>query len=146
MKHLRLIVLVVTLIILFVLTMTDIIDLGLLIFTACLTVFVYVIHSIGIDNIGEFTMGKFSIKRDLRKAEKILHEIETIKEDINKMIKLSAENSYILASESMLAMGGDKHIAERLEKNMDELIGLAGDNRNWSKDMERLFDFRKDSH
>lgn len=145
MKHLGFIVLIAILITLFVLTSTNIIELGLFIFAASLTVFIYIILSIGIDNISEFTMGKFSIKRDIRKAKMILHEIETIKEDMNQMTKLSAENSYILASESMLAMGGDKHVAERLEKNIDKLIKLVGDDDTWWKDTEKLFDFRKDS-
>lgn len=144
-KHLRFIILITILLVLFAFAALKTIDLGLLIFATCMTIFLYIIHSIGIDNISEFTMGKFSIKRDLRKAEKILHEIEAIKKDINKMTKLSAENSYILASESMLAMGGDRHVAERLEKNIDKLIKLVGDDESWWKDVEKLFDFRKGS-
>lgn len=145
MKYFSLGITIAILVLLFVLTMFKLVEIGLFITGACLTSFFYIVHAVGIDNISEFTMGKFSIKRDLRKAEKILQEIEKIKEDINEITKLSTENSYILASESMLAMGGDKHVAERLEENLDKLIKLTGEDESWWKKVEELFDFRKDS-
>ena len=143
MKQIQFIILLAILLSLFILSALNVIDLSLLIFSSCLTLFVYIVHAIGLSNISEFTMGRFSIKRDIRKAEKILSEIEEIRDDVRKMTKLSAENSYILASESALAMGGDKHVAQKLEANLDELIKLVGEDETWWKETEKLFDFRR---
>lgn len=53
---------------------------------------------------------------------KIINEsIKNTSIQLKKLGKYSLENSYILASESFLAMGGEKEAKTRLETNMDSM-------------------------
>ena len=75
----------------------------------------------GPETISEISIWKTSIKRDVKAARQIRHEIEKIYDELKNVVKLTAENSFILGSSSFLAMGGDSNAKKRLEKNIQSL-------------------------
>ena len=102
---------------------------------------------LGPETITEITVWKASIKRDLQAAKQFRDEAQQIREDLRRVTKGIVEDSYILASESFLAMGGDSAAKKRIEKNLEELSKFAEpikDNEDkWWKELEDLYAHRR---
>lgn len=72
------------------------------------------------ETIKKITIWKASIERDVTTAAKIKNEVMEVKEKLHHVTKAVVEDSYIIASSSMLAMGKSE-ARSRLEKNLDVL-------------------------
>lgn len=99
-----------------------------------------------------------SLKNETVQIFKQLSLINTLVKNTSDTIKLTAdqlkliskyniENSYILASESFLAMGADKAAGDRLEKNWAELTKVLmqqpkEQNKFWDS-LQAVFSFRR---
>jgi hypothetical protein len=68
---------------------------------------------------------------------------------LNLLTKYNLENSYILASESLLAMGGDQLARKRLEANMDSISKLINkrpeDEKEFWNSLKKIFPNRNNN-
>lgn len=100
----------------------------------------FFLYMVGPETVSEITIWKASIKRDVTAARGIRDEIEKISKDLKSVIKITAENSYIMASSSFLAMGGDQKAKIRLEKNLNALIDFVEPDKDtqdiWWKELQ----------
>jgi len=80
---------------------------------------------LGPETITEITVWKASIKRDVQAAKEFRDQAQKISADLQNIAKLVVENSYILASTSGLAMGGEVPARERLEGNLSQMSSFA---------------------
>jgi hypothetical protein len=102
----------------------------------------------GPETITEITLWKASIKRDVKAAGEIRDEVEKIREELRQVTKGIVEESYILASCSMLAIQGAESAARsRLEKNLAELSKFAEPIKEkedrWWKELRKVFANRR---
>jgi len=93
----------------------------------------YFLYLIGPETVSEISLWKSSIKRDVTAAKEIRDEIEKIANDLRNVMRLAAENSYIIASSSFLAMGGNDKAKEKLESNLSELSSFVYPNEKEDK-------------
>lgn len=93
----------------------------------------FFLYMIGPETVSELTLWKSSIKRDVTAAKEIRDEIEKIANNLRNIVRLSAENSYIIASSSFLAMGGNNKAKEKLESNLSELSSFVYPNEKEDK-------------
>lgn len=98
---------------------------------------------VGPESISEVSFGKASIKRDVKAARDARDEVEAVREQLRIVTRAGVENSYILASTGMLAMGGDQKAARRLEANLEVLCKFVEpdpvNENKWWKDVESVF-------
>ncbi|OXR38888.1 hypothetical protein PSJE_01350 [Pseudomonas jessenii] len=98
------------------------------------------------DSITEITLWKASIKRDVQAVRDARSEVESLRDQLRAIARASAENSYILASTGMLAIGGDSKAGNRLEANLEVLGRFVEpdktDENNWWKDVASVFAHR----
>jgi hypothetical protein len=97
----------------------------------------------GPETITEITLWKASIKRDVKAAREIRDEVEKTREELRQVTKGIVEESYILASCSMLAMGAEPAARSRLEKNLTELSKFAEpikeNEARWWEELRQVF-------
>ena len=98
---------------------------------------------LGPETITEITIWKASIKRDVQAAREIRDEVERVRTELRYLTKLIVEDSYIVASSSMLALGGGGAARKRIEQNLDKLSEFAEPIKEkeqaWWRDLEALF-------
>ncbi|MBW0149541.1 hypothetical protein [Marinobacter arenosus] len=80
---------------------------------------------LGPETISEVTIWKASIKRDVKAAREIREEMESVREELRAITKLSVESTYINAACSFMAMGSDLQAKEKLEENLQKLSEFA---------------------
>lgn len=97
---------------------------------------------VGPETISELSYGALSIKRDVGAAKKYRDETEAIRDSMQDLARLMAENSYILAATGSLAMG-ESEARDRIQKNLDELCEYAKPNKPseeaWWNEVSDLF-------
>ena len=102
---------------------------------------------VGPESITEFTMGKISIKRDVKAARELRDEVAQVREELRDVTKLIVEDAYIVASSSFLAMGAEGAARERLESNLEQLSKFAEPLKEqedeWWEELQRLFASRQ---
>jgi hypothetical protein len=102
---------------------------------------------LGPETISEFTVWNTSVKRDVLAARQFRDETQQIRDSLRRVTKSIVEDSYILASESFLAMGGDSAAKQRIEKNLKELSKFAEpineNEEEWWKELHNLYDDRR---
>ncbi len=102
---------------------------------------------LGPETITEITVWKASIKRDVQAAKQFRDETQQIREDLRRVTKGIVEDSYILASESFLAMGGESAAKKRIEKNLEELSTFAepikANEEKWWSELQELYAHRR---
>ncbi len=122
---------------------------GLGVFGALVSVWfvVFLFWLFGPETISEVTLWKASIKRDLEAAEKIRREVEGAAEDLREVARSLVEATYILASSSILAVGGDRPARQRVEEHLEKLTQFAEPDskkqEQWWAELRKLFEPRK---
>ncbi len=135
-------ILIAVLLFLFLLSLLKFSTESLFLTASLIAILLYILLVVGPHTIKEISLGKLTIKRNVERSEKILAELQSIKRDVTEISKLDMENTYILASESMLAAGADKPVADRLERNLGRLEKLNKYDE-FDSEMSKLFEFRK---
>lgn len=102
---------------------------------------------VGPETISEIKVWKASIKRDVKAAQEIRNEVESVRNELRHITKMLVEDAYILGSSSFLAMGAEQAARKRLEKNMDELSKFAEPikekEHKWWAELQELFATRR---
>ena len=100
------------------------------------------------ETIKKIVIWKLTIEKDVTIAEDIRKQVESTANELKQVTKLIIEDTYIVASSSMLAMG-DSPPRQRLEKNMDELIKFVEvdkeEERIWWASLGDLYPERKNT-
>jgi hypothetical protein len=147
MKIFGIIVLLVTELALSVLLVIQIISVSAFVALGLGWLLISLVLILGPETISEITVWKASIKRDVQAAKQFRDEAKQIREDLRRVTKMIVEDSYILASESLLAAGGNSAAKIRIEKNIDELSKFAepikADEDTWWKELQQLYTYRR---
>jgi hypothetical protein len=102
---------------------------------------------LGPETITEITVWKASIKRDLHAAREIRDEVEGIRGELRGITKRIVEDAYIVASNSLLVLGGDQAARTRLEENLEALSKFAepikDKEEQWWAELRELFADRR---
>jgi len=97
------------------------------------------------ETIKKIAIWKLTIERDVTIAEDIRKEVSSTAEELRKVAKAVAEDTYILASSSFLAIG-DSPAKKRLEENLDILSRFVepdeGKEDDWWNELKELLSDR----
>ena len=119
------------------------------VFTALETTlfFTFFILFVGPDNVSEMTLGRWSIKHDVKVAKEIREEVQKIRDELKDITKLTVENNFITGNTGLLPMGSDPKARKRLEDNIDKLSKIVEpDNKKedrWWEELQALFPGRQ---
>jgi hypothetical protein len=98
------------------------------------------------ETVKKIAIWKLTIERDVTIAEDIRKQVEATASELKDITKLIIEDTYIVASSSMLAMG-DSPASQRLEKNIDTLIQFVEvdkkKEKEWWDELGNLYPERK---
>lgn len=132
------------------LLLSGIINLAIFFATGSLWLVASLVLILGPETITEVTIWKASIKRDVKAAKEIREDVEAVRNELRSITKLIAEDAYILASSSFLAIGGGGAAKRRLESNLEKLCEFAEPKKEkedeWWSELTALYSSRMKSN
>jgi len=133
-----------------VLLFFDLINIEKYIAVLTVTFIVFFISLVEPNTIKEINLWKGSIKRDVKAAKEIKESVEKTAKNLRAVVKLVVEDTFIIASSSILAMGADQKARKRLEDNLDKLSRFVERDSmkedKWWSELHDLFPNREHSN
>jgi len=110
-----------------ILLILSIINVAVFIAISTVWILIFIFSLFGSETITEVKIWKTSIKRDVAAAKEIREEIEKTANELKEVVKLSMENSFIIADASLLTWQGvqDNPALKRIEINFDKLSNIV---------------------